>query len=231
MVTKYFDIKFTFATVDQATIVFKQLALKEKYCTVLNNTAVNVVKEHKYLVRVTMDSLYECIGKDPKNHSSNVPYETFEMKQAIHSISKTSEVKMDYSEELEDIKVIKDLQGKFEILYLAQYFLDSFYRQAGDNDVHTLSKMRWNITGAFIRKLIRKLADAPKNSKDSCSLIFSVFMVLPLLLTGALCKEIKFSKKHEIVISDIQGIIKPDQTIVFFDPQSHIAQADSGYWD
>ncbi|KAG1878132.1 hypothetical protein DFJ58DRAFT_835755 [Suillus subalutaceus] len=161
---------------------------------------------------------------------------------------------MDYSEEVEDIKVIKGWQahvkagnpyrickGKFEILYLAQYFLDSFYRQAGDNDVLYSSQ---NISGAFIRKLIRKLAGAPKNGKDLCSLIFSVFMVLPLLLTGALYKEIKFSRsekvganndsldsamnayahhvvvnsEHEIVISDIQGIIKPDQTIVFFDP-------------
>jgi hypothetical protein len=91
--------------------------------------------------------------------------------------------------------------------------------------------MRWNISGAFIEKLIGKLADTPKNGKDLRSLIFSVFMVLPLLPTGALCKEIKFSGseevganvdslgsavdayahhvvvdlKHKIVISDIQG--------------------------
>ncbi|KAG2028460.1 hypothetical protein BDR03DRAFT_883290, partial [Suillus americanus] len=83
--------------------------------------------------------------------------------------------------------------------------------------------------------------------EDSHSLVFSVFMVLPLLPTGALCQEIKFSGSKEvgvnhnslgsavdayahhiivdsmykIVISDIQGIITPDQAIVFFDPQSH----------
>ncbi|KAG2118658.1 uncharacterized protein F5147DRAFT_647816 [Suillus discolor] len=87
-----------FATVDQATTAFEQLALKAKglyestltlsglleasldlmfdwikYCMVLNNTVVNLVEEHKYLVEATMDSLYGCIGKDPKNHSLSVP--------------------------------------------------------------------------------------------------------------------------------------------------------------
>ncbi|KAG1725925.1 hypothetical protein EDB19DRAFT_1914862 [Suillus lakei] len=127
--------------------------------------------------------------------------------------------------------------------------------RAENNGVHTLPKMRWNISGAFIGKLTGELADAPKNGEDdSRSLVFSVFMVLPLLPTGVLCKEIKFSgseevgvnhdslgsavdayahhvvvdSMHEIVISDIQGIITPDRTIVFFDPHT---QADSGYWD
>jgi len=92
--------------------------------------------------------------------------------------------------------------------------------------------MKWNITGAFIGKLTEKLTDAPKSGeKDLRSLVFSSFMVLPLLLTGSLCKEIKFSgstevgvnhdllgsavdayahhvavdSMYEIVISDIQG--------------------------
>ncbi|KAG2347555.1 hypothetical protein BDR05DRAFT_876600, partial [Suillus weaverae] len=234
-------------------------------------------------------------------------YKTFEMKQAVCSVSESGELKMDYSEEPEDIMVVKgwqshikagkphqgylgqgltkfvfqgrhnntscailqckhihlsetdnttDLQAKLETLHLAQYFLDSFYRRAETNGVHTLPKMRWNISGAFIGKLIGKLADAPKNGEeDSHSLVFSVFMMLPLLPTGALCQEIKFSGSkevgvnhnslgsavdayahhiivdlmYEIVISDIQGIITPDQAIVFFDPQSHTS--DLGYWD
>ncbi|KAG2032502.1 kinase-like domain-containing protein, partial [Suillus americanus] len=146
-----------------------------------------------------------------------------------------------------------DLQAKLETLHLAQYFLDSFYRRAETNGVHTLPKMRWNISGAFIGKLIGKLADALKNGEeDSRSLVFSVFMVLPLLPTGALCQEIKFSgseevgvnhdslgsavdayahhvivdSMYEIVISDIQGEIT---SIVFFDPQCHTS--DLGYWD
>ncbi|KAG1741931.1 hypothetical protein EDB19DRAFT_1971127 [Suillus lakei] len=130
--------------------------------------------------------------------------------------------------------------------------------QAKDYGVDDLPRMKWNISTAFIGKLTEKLADAPgKDRPDSRSLVFSVFMVLPLLPSGALCKEIKFSgsaevglnpdslgcavdayahhvavdSMYEVVISDIQGIITPDRTIVFFDPQSHTAQGDSGYWD
>ncbi|KAG2071080.1 hypothetical protein BDR04DRAFT_1016937, partial [Suillus decipiens] len=64
------------------------------------------------------------------------------------------------------------------------------------------TEMRWNISEAFIWKLTGKLADAPKNGEDSCSLVFSVFMVLPLLLTGALCKEIKFSESEEVGVNE-----------------------------
>ncbi|KAG1784641.1 uncharacterized protein HD556DRAFT_1314926 [Suillus plorans] len=116
----------------------------------------------------------------------------------------------------------------------------------------------WNITGAFIGKLTQKLANAPNNGEEDLrSLVFSCFMVLPLLPTGALCNEIKFSgnaevgvnndslgsavdayahhvavdSMYEMIISDIQGIVTPDRSIVFFDPQSHTANGDSGYWD
>jgi hypothetical protein len=63
--------------------------------------------------------------------------------------------------------------------------------------------MKWNISGAFIGKLTQKLADAPKDDeKDLRSLVFPSFMVLPLLPTGALCQEIKFSGSAEVGINN-----------------------------
>ncbi|KAG1880233.1 hypothetical protein C8R48DRAFT_588610 [Suillus tomentosus] len=153
---------------------------------------------------------------------------------------------------------IVDLEGEYQTLHLSQYFLDSFYERAKNYGVDDLPRMKWNISTAFIGKLTEKLPDAPgKDEPDSRSLVFSVFMVLPLLPSGALCREVKFSGSEEVglnpdslgcavdayahhiavdsmykvVISDIQGIITPDRTIIFFDPQSHTAQGDSGYWD
>lgn len=58
--------------------------------------------------------------------------------------------------------------------------------------------MKWNISTAFIGKLTEKLPDAlGKDEPDSRSLVFSVFMVLPLLPSGALCREVKFSGSEE----------------------------------
>ncbi|KAG2132066.1 kinase-like domain-containing protein [Suillus clintonianus] len=157
-----------------------------------------------------------------------------------------------------DVDNEEDLMGELEILHLSQYFLDSFYKRGDEENVRNLPKMKWNITGAFIGKLTQKLADAPnEGEEDSRSLVFSCFMVLPLLPTGSLCNEIKFSgnaevginndslgsavdayahhvavdSMYEMIISDIQGIVTPDRSIVFFDPQSHTANGDSGYWD
>ncbi|KAG1725926.1 hypothetical protein EDB19DRAFT_1833624 [Suillus lakei] len=83
--------RVAFATADEATTAFEQLALKVrglyestltlsglsnaaldlmfdwhriKYCMVLNNTAINLVEEHKYLVGATMDSLYGKLKQD-----------------------------------------------------------------------------------------------------------------------------------------------------------------------
>ncbi|KAG1750784.1 hypothetical protein EDB19DRAFT_1904184 [Suillus lakei] len=157
-----------------------------------------------------------------------------------------------------DVDNEEDLLAKLEILHLSQYFLDSFYKRGKEEGVHNLPKMKWNITGAFIGKLTQKLADAPNNGEeDSRSLVFSCFMVLPLLPIGALCSEIKLSGNaevgvnndslgsaidayahhvavdlmYEMIISNIQGIVTPDRSIVFFDLQSHITNGDSGYWD
>lgn len=93
-------------------------------------------------------------------------------------------------------------------------------------------------TVAFMGKVIQieKIADPPKDGEqDSCSLVFSTFMVLPLLPSGTLCREVKFSgsakvglnydslgsavdayahhvavdSMYIIVISDIQGEFAP----------------------
>jgi hypothetical protein len=59
--------------------------------------------------------------------------------------------------------------------------------------------MKRNILTAFIGKLAEKLPDAPgKDEPNSHSLVFSVFMVLPLLPSGALCREVKFSGSEEV---------------------------------
>ncbi|KAG2034842.1 hypothetical protein BDR03DRAFT_1013017 [Suillus americanus] len=194
----------------------------------------------------------ECLPP-PKHYQSSyqsrrfttapiLEYETFKMKWATCSVTKTADIDMNYSKEQEEIMVakgwqahikarklyqgylgqgltkfgrynnedcaivqcksvhateaenIEDLQGEFKTLHLSQYFLDYLYESAKDYGVDDLPRMKWNISTAFIGKLTKKLTDAPgKNEPDSCSLIFSVFKVLPLLPSGALCKEIKCS--------------------------------------
>ncbi|KAG1717723.1 hypothetical protein EDB19DRAFT_1652581 [Suillus lakei] len=388
--------RVTFTTMDLATSAFEQLALKArglydntptlsglsdtaldvmfdwhrvKYCTVLNNTTVNMIEEQRYLAApATMETLYGKLKQDrmlsDKDASAKTPritlrmflyvpeepedddvqevvqrsqrvstrkltaassrcqkrkrsptgersttapileYETFKMKRATCTVSKTADIEMNYSEEEEEIMVVKgwqahvkagkpyqgylgqgltkfifrgrynnedcaivqcksvrsteaenieDLQGEFKTLHLSQYFLDSFYERAKDYGVDDLPRMKWNISTAFIGKLTEKLADAPgKDGPDSRSLVFSVFMVLPLLPSGALCKEIKFSgsaevglnpdslgcavdayahhvavdSMYEVVISDIQGEFTMMCREVVLK-----AQGDSGYWD
>ncbi|KAG0701878.1 hypothetical protein DFH29DRAFT_805779, partial [Suillus ampliporus] len=117
-----------------------------------------------------------------------------------------------------------------------------------------------NISGAFIRKLTGGLADAPKNGEeDSCSLIFSIFIVLLLLPTGALCKEIKFSGSEEVGVNhDSLGsavdanahhifvdsmheiftclfcfvdLMSPTGIITLLSSSIHSLISDLGYWD
>src|SRR5258708_7529449 len=93
--------------------------------------------------------------------------------------------------------------------------------------------MKWNIVGAFIGKLIDLLPPAPTDgTDDNRSLIYDVFLATPLLPSGALYCEVKFSGNEqpgnnedtigrvvdayshhvlvdstfEILISDIQGM-------------------------
>ncbi|KAG1876221.1 kinase-like domain-containing protein, partial [Suillus subluteus] len=116
----------------------------------------------------------------------------------------------------------------------------------------------WNTTGAFIGKLIDLLPSAPiDGTDDNQSLIYDVFLATPLLPSGALYHKVKFSgneqpgnnedlighvvdayshhvlvdSEFEILISDIQGIIAPDHSVILFDPQAHTYNRDSGYWD
>ncbi|KAG1752818.1 hypothetical protein EDB19DRAFT_1903207 [Suillus lakei] len=103
--------RVTFATVDLATSAFKQLALKArgpydstltlsglsntaldvmfdwhriKYCTVLTNTTVNMIKEQKYLAApATMETLYGKLKQDrmlsDKDVSAKTPRITLHM--------------------------------------------------------------------------------------------------------------------------------------------------------
>ncbi|KAG1787292.1 uncharacterized protein HD556DRAFT_1247039, partial [Suillus plorans] len=141
-----------------------------------------------------------------------------------------------------DVDNEKDLLGELEILHLSQYFLDSFYRRGEEEDVHNLPKMKWNITGAFIGKLTQKLADAPNNGEEDLhSLVFSCFMVLQLLPTGALCNEIKFSGNAEVGVNNdsLRSAIDAYAHHVAVDSMYEMiisdiqgdANGDSGYWD
>lgn len=83
--------------------------------------------------------------------------------------------------------------------------------------------MKWNITGAFIGKLTQKLADAPNNGEeDSRSLVFTCFMMLPLLPIGALCSEIKFSGNAEVGVNN-------DSLRSAVDAYAHHVAVDSMY--
>jgi hypothetical protein len=93
--------------------------------------------------------------------------------------------------------------------------------------------MKWNAAGAFIGKLVDSLPSAPTDgTDDNRSLIYDVFLETPLLPSGALYREVKFSgneqpgnnedligrvvdayshhvlidSEFEILISDIQGM-------------------------
>ncbi|KAG1781368.1 kinase-like domain-containing protein, partial [Suillus placidus] len=158
---------------------------------------------------------------------------------------------------------VKDLSDELCLLYKAQYFMDSFYRRAHAHNVKNLpskhtSTMKWNAEGAFIGTLVDPLPRGPTDgTNDNRNLIYDVFLATPLLSTGSLYREVKFSgneqpgnnedmigcvvdaySHHVLVdscfktlISDIQGIIALDHTVRLFDPQAHTYSQDSDYWD
>ncbi|KAG2136218.1 kinase-like domain-containing protein [Suillus cothurnatus] len=139
---------------------------------------------------------------------------------------------------------MKDLSDELCLLHKAQYFMDSFYKHALAHSVKGLPSIKWNVAGAFIGKL-------------TDFLLYDVFLATPLLPSGALYWEVKFSGNEqpgnnedmigcvvdayshhvlvdsdfETLISDIQGVIAPDHSVTLFDPQAHIESQDSGYWD
>ncbi|KAG1856229.1 kinase-like domain-containing protein, partial [Suillus tomentosus] len=155
---------------------------------------------------------------------------------------------------------MKDLSDELCLLHKAQYFMDSFYKRALAHGVKGLpcKSMKWNVAGAFIGKLTDLLPPAPTDgTDDNRSLLYDVFLATPLLPSGALYREVKFSGNEqpgnnedmigrvvdayshhvlvdsdfETLISDIQGIIAPDHSVTLFDPQAHTYSQDSGYWD
>ncbi|KAG1900110.1 uncharacterized protein F5891DRAFT_1189196 [Suillus fuscotomentosus] len=153
---------------------------------------------------------------------------------------------------------MKDLSDELCLLHKAQYFMDSFYKRALAHGVKGLPSMKWNVAGAFIGKLTDLLPPAPTDgTDDNRSLLYDVFLATPLLPSGALYREVKFSGNEqpgnnedmigrvvdayshhvlvdsdfETLISDIQGIIAPDHSVTLFDPQAHTESQDSGYWD
>ncbi|KAG1895860.1 uncharacterized protein F5891DRAFT_1193674 [Suillus fuscotomentosus] len=140
---------------------------------------------------------------------------------------------------------MKDLSDELCLLHKAQYFMDSFYKRALAHGVKGLPSMKWNIVGAFIGKLTDLLPPAPTDgTDDNRSLLYDVFLATPLLPSGALYREVKFSGNEQpgnnedmigrVVDAYSHHVLvdsSPDHSVTLFDPQAHIESQDSGYWD
>ncbi|KIK79273.1 hypothetical protein PAXRUDRAFT_161703 [Paxillus rubicundulus Ve08.2h10] len=118
-------------------------------------------------------------------------------------------------------------------------------------------RMRWNFDGTFIGKLAAHVPPPPSEGVDNHTFLWPVFLATPLLPSGSMYEEVKFSgnldvrNNHDllgcavdafahhvvcdsnrtILLSDLQGIIAPDDALTLFDPQAHIEDSGSGHWD
>ncbi|KAG6883407.1 hypothetical protein C0993_006361 [Termitomyces sp. T159_Od127] len=143
-----------------------------------------------------------------------------------------------------------DLIAELKLLVLGQYFADSFATRAKMYGVR-IPNIRWNSEGAFVGKATNCWLD------EDSSLMFESFLAAPLLDTSALYTERKFSGSiiagcsvdvvgvtidayahhifidtdGEMILTDLQGIVGPDQSVILFDPQAHSRTKDSGFWD
>ncbi|KIK73680.1 hypothetical protein PAXRUDRAFT_177766, partial [Paxillus rubicundulus Ve08.2h10] len=144
------------------------------------------------------------------------------------------------------------------LLCLSDYFIKSFYERAKIFNVASLPPgMRWNFDGAFIGKLEAPVPPPPSEGVDDRTFLWPVFLATPLLPSGSMYEEVKFSgnldvgNNHDvlgravdafahhvvcdsdrtILLSDLQGIIAPDGALTLFDPQAHTEDSGSGHWD
>ncbi|KAG6885108.1 hypothetical protein C0992_005462 [Termitomyces sp. T32_za158] len=143
-----------------------------------------------------------------------------------------------------------DLIAELKLLVLGQYFAESFATRAKTYGVR-IPDIKWNSAGAFVGKAITCWPD------EDSSLMFESFLAAPLLDTSTLYTERKFSgsviaghsvdvvgvvldayahhvlvdTNGDMVLTDLQGIVGPDQSVILFDPQAHSQTKDTGFWD
>ncbi|KAG6862683.1 hypothetical protein C0993_001999, partial [Termitomyces sp. T159_Od127] len=143
-----------------------------------------------------------------------------------------------------------DLIAELKLLVLGQYFADSFTTRAKTYGVR-IPYIRWNSEGAFVGKATNCWPD------EDSSLIFKSFLAAPLLDTSVLYTERKFSGSFtagqsldvvgaaldafahhtlvdtdgDMLLTDLQGVVGLDQSVVLFDPQAHSRTKDTGFWD
>ncbi|KAF8487772.1 hypothetical protein JB92DRAFT_3130472 [Gautieria morchelliformis] len=148
-----------------------------------------------------------------------------------------------------------DLKCELKLLAWGKFFLDSFIRRAQQYGAKNIPEMKWNADGAFLGMLVDKLPDLPAEQRSNQSLIWNVFLAVPLLEPGA--TERKFSgngdtgensdylgiwidefahhtvvdSMGEYVFVDIQGFVYSENRVILFDPQAHTFDGSSGFWD
>ncbi|KAF8503873.1 hypothetical protein JB92DRAFT_2739215, partial [Gautieria morchelliformis] len=88
-----------------------------------------------------------------------------------------------------------DLKCELKLLARGKFFLDSFIRRAQQYGAKNIPKMKWNADGAFLGMLVDKLPDLPAEQHSNQSLIWNVFLAVPLLEPGA--SERKFSSNRD----------------------------------
>ncbi|KAF8522040.1 hypothetical protein JB92DRAFT_2827696 [Gautieria morchelliformis] len=132
--------------------------------------------------------------------------------------------------------------GKREEGYLGYGYAKFAFMQYGAKNI---PEMKWNADGAFLGTLVDKLPDLPAEQHSNQSLIWNVFLAVPLLEPGT--TERKFSgngdtgensdylgiwidtfahhtvvdSMGEYVFVDIQGFVYSENWVVPFDPQAH----------
>ncbi|KAF8498424.1 kinase-like domain-containing protein, partial [Gautieria morchelliformis] len=132
-----------------------------------------------------------------------------------------------------------DLKCELKLLAWGNFFLDSFIRRAQQYGAKNIPEMKWNADGAFLGTLVDKLPDLPAEQRSNQSLIWNVFLAVPLLEPGA--TECKFSGNGDTgANSDYLGIwidafahhtvVDSMGEYVFVDIQGKF-DGSSGFWD
>ncbi|KAF8507357.1 kinase-like domain-containing protein, partial [Gautieria morchelliformis] len=132
-----------------------------------------------------------------------------------------------------------DLKCELKLLARGKFFLDSFIRRAQQYGAKNIPEMKWNADGAFLGTLVDKLPDLPAEQRSNQSLIWNVFLAVPLLEPGA--TECKFSGNGDTgENSDYLGIwidafahhtvVDSMGEYVFVDIQGKF-DGSSGFWD
>ncbi|KAF8482337.1 hypothetical protein JB92DRAFT_3132383 [Gautieria morchelliformis] len=144
-----------------------------------------------------------------------------------------------------------DLRNELHLPAWGQYFLDSFFEQARKYGAKNIPDIKWNADDAFLGCLVEPLAEIPAHERSKQSLLYSTFLATPLLPfpVGPGGMEQKFSGNSEvgentdhvgiwvdayIPLLIVKGNIwfkYSDKRLVLFDPQAHIYDYSSGFWD